>query len=177
MSLPKLKGTPAQVKWATTIRAAQDLPGGIQDVNDSTWWIANRDETGSALRADYKEPAPHQREGGPPPPPKSQKNLELSDRLRKNIRDMEDYAKRNPKPDPNDEPHEAELFAASVCHIPILAELALDAAMSRLYIKANDEVGKTMRHRVRLRLERVRDDLIAAIDKDLDGIRRILGKD
>lgn len=157
-----LTGTPAQIKWAENIRLAAFTSGfgtlnseqkeRLAKVNDSTWWIANRDKSGeTGIISDYKEPMDYQMEGGPPKP----------------------LTVKQPKPAEFKEPapHDAELFAASVCKHPALAEIALLALLARCYKNA---VGARLKQRAEARVEEVRAELITAIDRDIDGIRRIL---
>jgi hypothetical protein len=73
---PKLRGTAAQVRWATKIReytfARNDVSNDIDSekikvltrINDATWWIANRDRFKSALglATPFKMPLPSQLE-------------------------------------------------------------------------------------------------------------------
>ena len=159
--LPLLRGTPAQVKWAETIRfhavnephTAEQL-ATLAGINDASWFIANRDHaTNSTLSPRWKPPAPHQLQGGPPPPAKTPDLF----RERKH---------------PEDEPHDAELFAESACQMPIMGKLAVLATFSRLY---RGEEAALFRHRVESQLEGLRERLIESIDRDIDGIRRILG--
>ena len=163
-NLPLLRGTPAQVGWANTIRfqtlgqpRTPDELMKLSQINDAAWWIGNRDkdhDRNDQLTARYKEPAPYQLVGGPPPPGQTP--------------DL--FPKRQ---SPENEPHDAELFAQSACQIPALGELAVLATFSRLY---KGEEARLFRSRVELRLEGLRERLIAELDKDIDGIRRILGK-
>jgi len=195
--LPPLRGTPKQVKWATPIRAnALEQKFNVHSlellrtIDDSTWWIANR-VSGDKLVMTFKDPAPHQKVGGPPPPAKSSApSAEYIDAMTPlNVMPRQDTTKRvqrllgEPRAgedgDENDlpsggvgpKPHDAELFAASVCRHPLLAEIAVVATLARLY---KGEVGDMLKWRARHKLEKVRETIIAEMDKDIDGLRRIL---
>jgi len=200
MELPQLRGTPKQVEWAEKIRAcafAQDFAQPtlvlLAKIEDSSWWIANRGRgPNNKLAYQFKDPAPHQLVGGPPPPakptqrpagepragdepettgPPGQTKMNLSsapyagEHLRQQLKGTTGNGV--------EEPHEAELFAASVCRNPTLAEIAVLGLLARLY---KGEVGATLRHRAECKLEGLREALIAAVDKDIDGLWRILGK-
>lgn len=161
-ALPPLRGSPAQIKWASTIRdnALSVLAGGpeydlLYSIDDATWWLANRAPGNeSLLGGAYAPPAPHQVVGGPPLPPR---------------------AARKPvaMPPQPDELHDAIKFAVSVSRNPKLAELAVIAALSRLY-RGNE--AACFKNYVEHCLNGLRDQVITELDRDLDGIRRILGK-
>ena len=199
MNMPEdfaLRGSPAQIKWATTIRknSQESLPSNLLDqiktVTDSTWWIANRDpENGSHLRTDFKAPEPHQLHGGPPAPPKTLiggkgfssgtvSDVPQSDgmpdlsRIPKPTRPTPRATEPTLNLDPTDtDKHDAERFAESVSHTPALAELAVLACLSRLY---KGELRERFVSKIEARLDSVRQSAIDSIDKDVDGIRRII---
>jgi len=156
MNLPPLRGTPAQIKWAATIRTnaldnhAMRLPGDqLASIDDATWWIGNRDKIANdTLAWPFKAPAPHQLAGGPPPPG--------------NTPDLPVQGRK---------PHDAELFAASVSRHPVLAEIALIALLARCY---KGDMRDQMRQRAADMLKDVRAETQAALDRDMDGIHRIL---
>ena len=157
--LPPLRGTPAQIKWAMTIRTNTlsilgDLPDGLAEildkVVDSTWFIGNRDKiSNDRVSPDYKEPAPHQIAGGPPPPGHTP-DLPMQGEGR---------------------PHDAELFAASVCRYPVLAEVTLLALLARCY---KGEIRDKLKHAATRKFTAAQEVVKVSVDRDVDGIRRII---
>lgn len=175
--LPQLRGTPKQVKWANTIRTNtfmdKDSYGmavleTAEKVDDATWWIANNTSS-TKLVTIPKDPAPHQLVGGPS---KADAHKERVQRALDEPRAGEDGDENDlPPGGVSPKPHDAELFAASVCRHPALAEIAVLATLARLY---KGEVGDMLKWRARHKLEKVRETIIAEMDKDIDGLRRIL---
>jgi hypothetical protein len=158
--LPPFKGTPAQIKWANTIRLntleylMDQMPPGTADylvkIVDATWWIANRDMTNpDRLRINYKEPSPHQMVGGPPPPGQTP-----------------DLPVQGAK-----KPLDAEMFASSVSHVPALAEITVLALMAHVY---KGEIRERLKLAAMHKLTEVQSSIRAALDRDVDGIKRIL---
>jgi hypothetical protein len=190
--LPPLRGSAKQVKWAETIRDntfqdrdsyGMDVLVVAEKVDDATWWIASNDRTKQQMVSTPKPPAPHQLVGGPPPPAK-QRDLPI--RAGDEPEPTEpcpparlathtgEYTGK-PQRDSVTEPHEAERFAESVCHHPALAEVAVLGLMAKQYLRSTQkEVGQFLLDRARLKLRGLRERLIAAVDKDLNGLERIL---
>lgn len=160
MPLPPLRGSPAQNKWATTIRAntlALDWPSQtyalLRSVDDSTWWIANKAIVNTLK---FKPPAPHQCAGGHPPQPRQ---AELDDDVVAQQSRMErDAAARL---------SDAERWAKSVSQHPKLAEAAILAVLSRLY---KGEMQARLRRLAREALEGAEH----AVNKDTDAINRMI---
>ena len=201
MNLPPLRGTPKQVKWATTIRdntfMDRDSYGMVvletaEKVDDATWWIANNTSSHKLVTVP-KDPAPHQLVGGPPPPPKGRAPsaeyidamtpLNTMPRLATHTGEYTGVKQRElPRAgedgDENDatrEPHDAELFAESASHNPAVARVAITGLMAKAYLRSSQkEVGQALLHRARCQFDGLREQLIAAIDKDLAGLERIL---
>lgn len=184
MNLPPLRGTPKQVKWATTIRANTfkdrdaygiDVLTAAEKVDDSTWWIANNSSLQQLVPVP-KPAAPHQLVGGPPAPLKSGIGASRQ-RIMERAGDEPETNVPCPAGDlkpgeAHPEPHDAELFAASVCRHPLLAEIAVLGTLARLY---KGEVGQMLKWRAKHKLDKVRDTIIAEMDKDIDGLKRIIG--
>ena len=194
--LPLLRGSPRQIAWAEKIRAnafAQSFKSPslatFRTIDDSTWWIANR-VSGDKLLMTFKDPAPHQCVGGPPPPvgtvqphhtPRKTIDPELLRELQHELKVADEILKERsgedgdendwPKGGASPQPHAAELFAASVCRHPLLAEIAVLGTLARLY---KGEVGRMLKWRAKVKLEAVRETIIAEMDKDINGLRRIL---
>lgn len=149
-NLPILRGTPAQVKWAMSIRETSlsdarfspEQKKEMAAIVDSTWWIANRDKNSNfAVSPAYKLPKPEQ------------------------------CANSKLAPVVPPDRHDAVRFATSVARQPELAELAVLATLSRLY---KGKQGDVFKEHVQKQLEGLRERLIEEIDRDIDGIRRIL---
>ena len=180
--LPPLRGSAKQVAWADKIRqnalTVQAFSLGdvatICSVKDAAWFIGNS-AAGNQLKMPFKDPAPHQLVGGPPPPAK-QRDLSLR------AGDEPETTEPCPparlaagKPQRDPEPHEAERFAESVCHHPALAEVAVLGLMAKQYLRSTQKVvGQFLLDMARLKLRGLRERLIADIDKDIDGLERIL---
>jgi len=177
VNLPPLRGTPKQIKWAATIRINtlndRDSYGmtvleTAEKVDDATWWIANNTSS-QKLVTIPKDPAPHQLVGGPS---KVDAHRERVQRALDELRAGEDGDENDlPKGGVSPKPHDAELFAASVCRHPALAEIAVLATLARLY---KGEVGQMLKWRAKHKLEAVRETIIMEMDKDIEGLRRIL---
>lgn len=151
--LPEIVGSPAQVKWAVSIRQVALEDGawegeqhegwnGIQldvlrRVVDATWWIANRS---SFKLHTFKNPSPQQFV--------SSVEVEV-------------------------EPHgDAKAFAESASKNPLIAQLAILSLMARLYRKGPvyDGLRKRAMELYDTAEQRVNESLV----RDLDGIARIL---
>lgn len=169
----------------------------ILKVEDAAWFIGNR-SSGDTLSLLFKDPAPHQLAGGSPPPLKFFEPVEapvgeteLPAVHPGSMREVRRYQLRRYQTDlplqagadgdENDElqhtdtepapPHDAELFAASVCRHPALAEIAVLATLARLY---KGDIASRLKMRAVEKLGTVRETLVAEIDKDIDGLTRIL---
>jgi hypothetical protein len=181
-----------------------DVLAMAEKVDDATWWIANHESTYQMLVTSPKPPAPHQLVGGPPPPNKTTERVQrLLGESRAGdepetagpcpsgaeARNLADVAQRRvageyfPKSaaaqrSAEDEPHEAELFAESVCRHPALAQVAVLGLMAKAYLRGKSpetqEVGRVLLFRARQQFGGLRARLVEAIDKDLDGLQRIL---
>ena len=154
--LPELKGTPKQIKWATSIRVealsacwSVEADALLRSVVDSTWWIANRTDLNVGK---YKQPLPHQLLGGQP-----QADLPAAGEPAY----QQPVARRI---------SDAEQWASSVSCKPLLAEASIIAVLSRLYTEPG------MRNALRARAQHILDTapITHADDKDVDAIQRIL---
>ena len=121
----------------------------------------------------FKEPEPYQLVGGPPPPGtriNTSGYYPMPD-IRKVMRRASEDGDENDL----DEPHDAELFAESASHHPAVAQIAILGLMAKQYLRSSQkEVGELLLHRAWCQLDGLREQLIAALDKDLDGLERIL---
>lgn len=178
----ELRGSDAQIKWATSIRRsalALNWPAGVREklitIFDSSWWIANK-TIASTMK--FKEPSPAQVTGCPRSTSESTAGddelPEEEERTRstpaapvmipprsaeaQRLHDLEDYEERV---------SDAEKWAESVSHTPKLAEAAILAVLSRLY-------KDPMKTRLRGVAERKMAQAEQAIEKDKDAIRRML---
>lgn len=158
--LPLLRGSPAQVKWAITIRRnilALSWPAAtlylLKSVADSTWWIANK---GAVATMKFKAPAPHQCVGGVV----AQTEMDMDESG--SPVEQEQYRSDSTRIS------DAEQWAKSVSQNPALAESAILAVLSKLY--------KTPRIKEALRAasRRARDSAENAVAKDVDAINRML---
>lgn len=178
--LPPLRGTPKQVKWATTIRANtfndRDSYGMVvletaEKVDDATWWIANNTSS-QKLVTIPKDPAPHQCAGVPPSMRLATHTGEYTGVAQRELPRAGEDGDEN---DATKEPHDAELFAESASHNPAVAKVAILGLMAKAYLRSSQkEVGRVLLHRARCQFDGLREQLIAAIDKDLNGLERIL---
>ena len=188
--LPPLRGTPKQIEWAERIRTStfkdKDSYGmsvliTAEKVDDATWWIANR--AGNKLVTIPKDPAPHQVVGGTVETIAGRRlathtgeytgvpQQEVEQRVQRLLGEPVGPHES----DDVEEPHEAELFAVSVTRHPALAEIAVLGLMAKLYTRAeHKKVGDTLKHRARCKLDGLRDRLVGDIDKDIEGLERIL---
>lgn len=126
-ALPALTGSPAQIKWAATIREralANVWPAAtfsqLVHIVASAWWIANKSIVDTLK---FKEPAPGQMEGG-----QSQPELPVKPARTEGQR----VADCGPVP-PDARANEAHLWAHSVSLNPKLAEAAILAVLAKLY--------------------------------------------
>lgn len=199
--LPSLRGTPKQVKWAEAIRRntfkfemkTVYSPHVLEDsakVTDVTWWITNR-SVDDMLVAVPSLAEPHQVVGGPPPPPRAAIKGPAQGTLP--IRAGEEAETTGPCPttdlvasavkvapvqsplEEHEQVEEAERFAESVCQNPALAEVAVLGLLAKQYLRSSHRrTGELILHRARCRMEGLRECQIAVLDKNLDGLRRIL---
>jgi hypothetical protein len=172
--LPPLRGSNKQVAWARTIREnafslqafSPETIKKLETIDDATWWIANR-ASGLPVKLvmTFNEPHAHQCVGGPQPP------ATKTNAGKPRAGDEPETEEPCPAEPANSRPHEAELFAASVCRHPLLAEIAVTATLARLY---KGPVGDMLKARAREKLERAKATIYAEIKKDIDGLERIL---
>ena len=162
--LPALRGSPAQIKWATTIRAdalALDWPGDedalLRRVVDSSWWIANK---GVVHSMKFKPPVDAQLEGSASPAVKVAAQADLLDA---DVIDRQNRAARDAQARVSD----AERWAKSVSQNPKLAEAAILAVLSRLY-------NGTMKTRLRISAQDALDAAGDMLTKDTDAINQML---
>ena len=126
-ALPALTGSPAQIKWAATIREralANVWPAAtfsqLVRIVASAWWIANKNIVDTLK---FKEPAPGQMEGG-----QSQPELPVKPAHTEGQR----VAAEGPVLS-DARANEAHLWAHSVSQNPKLAEAAILAVLAKLY--------------------------------------------
>lgn len=171
--LPPLRGSPAQIKWALTIRENTlklEWPEAtrwlLRTIVDSTWWIANKSVV-TTLK--FKPPTPPQidtRYGVTPAAPvglgQRQPNLAgaLAGNAERSRERMADTARVN----------EAAKFAASVSKDPKAAEAAILAVLSKLY--RDGRLKDEMRTASRAALAVVDHDNMD--ERDIDAIERML---
>lgn len=166
-ALPMLRGTPKQIKWATTIRenalALEWVPAiraMLVSVVDSTWWIANRAMV-STMK--FKDPSPQQCAMAAPKV-MNQEYYEAvggTPAVRGIVQVAQEAINRKRLEDAFD-------WAHSVAQNPRLAEAAIVAVLSRLY-KDPD-----MRQRLRRKGNELLEQGEADTAKDVDAIRRML---
>ena len=129
MRLPILKGTPAQVKWANTIRDNTFKLGWLPEVfnmltsvSDATWWIANKS---IPYTMKYKEPTPGQMASADNQPDlAAAKVAKVASEIRKGKSPVLDSARRL---------NDAHSWAKRMASDSSTAELAILALLTRMY--------------------------------------------
>lgn len=175
--LPELRGSPAQIKWAVTIREnalklrwGPEVAAMLVSITDATWWIANKSIVNTMK---FKEPAPQQMDGSAPTPPSTAGRTPAAGVSTPAATPLADAFAANAQRAQttraaNERFTEAEQWAESVCHNPMLAKAAILAVLSKLY--KDGEIKERMRRASRVALAQAEN----AIDKDVDAINRML---
>ena len=159
--LPELRGSPAQIKWALTIRqntlklewppATRTL---LWSIVDSTWWIANK---AIVTTLKFKPPVSSQLSVTTASPNLAAAFAGNAERARERKADEARF-------------NEAEKFAESVSKDPKLAKAAILAVLSKLY--RDSKLKEDMRRASRAAMEQA--DLEHADERDIDAINRML---
>lgn len=181
--LPALRGSPKQVKWATTIRAdalalewPDDIRSNLSQIVDSTWWIANKQIT-TTLK--FKPPAPEQLADAPPasgrstqpelsPTPAATPSAEYIDAMTP-LTGAPPVAPRGTLTNYSKRLDDALQWAESVSRHPTLAHAAILATLSRLY-------KGEMQARLKAKAHEVMSQADLEVNRDLDAIRLMLSK-
>lgn len=167
-----LRGSPKQIKWATTIRDEAlalswppEVEAKLKQIADSTWWIANKTLVHTMK---FKEPALTQMAGAP-----MTNSTATGSALQQP--DLGHQTSQAPAaPSTNSRMVEAAAFAASVSQMPDYAEAAILAVFYRLY---KEPVMKaSLRAAALAALEKARRaaPMVIANPKDVDAIKRLL---
>lgn len=162
--LPPLTGSPAQIKWAVTIRQntlalvwPEDTRKLLRNIVDSTWWIANKAIVNTFK---FKPPGNHQLASNTPVPQQPDLAAAFAGNAERSREQRADEERLT----------DAERFAESVSRKPALAKATVLAIMSRLYKDGN--LKTKMRKASRAALAKA--DITDADAKDLDAIERML---
>lgn len=163
-TLPALRGSPAQIKWALTIRGntlekawPSETRQMLRSIVDSTWWIANRTIVNTLK---FKPPTPQQMTPTYTPAPTPNLAGALAGNAERARERKADEARLN----------EAAKFAASVSKDPKLAEAAILAVLSKLY--RDSKLKEDMRRASRAAMAAA--DHENADERDIDAINRML---
>lgn len=163
--LPELRGSPAQIKWALTIRANTlelewpfETRQMLRSIVDSTWWIANKSVVNTMK---FKNPSMMQMV-----PVVRTTSRPISDSVGKALASNAERSRERRA----DEQRftDAEQWAESVSQNPKLAKSAILAVLSRLY--KDGALKESMRRASRAALA----EATGAVDKDVDAINRML---
>lgn len=167
-----LRGSPKQIKWATTIRDEAlalswppEVEAKLKQVADSTWWIANKTITTTMK---FKEPALTQMAGAP-----MTNSTATGSALQQP--DLGHQTSHAPvAPSTNSRMVEAAAFAASVSQMPEYAEAAILAVFYRLYKEPVMKASLRAAGLAALEKARCAAPMVIANPKDVDAIKRLL---
>jgi hypothetical protein len=179
--LAKLEGSLRLVQWANSIRKrtldltldfglTYEQVNQLSAVKSARWWIVNRDLSTGALKRNWsldgletKMPV-HSTDSSSGA---VQQHLADVDTSRK---PKVSYAKFTCK----DMPTDMELFSASVSRNPALAEVTLLAFFAKCYKNKDTATFDRLNSVIASKMRNLRSDAVAAIDKDINAIERII---